>query len=291
MLLAAATLSAYAIFDKARAVWSAQAYPGMVDYVVRTDAADAHGKTQQRHYHEFWNGATNRVVVQPPVSDEQLANPYHPPGGFGFMGLSVDMGPKSSGVKGDLFDVPALAPNYSFGMALYAPPGSQTPGDVVAEIRREYHDPAPEKIAELEREYGLKTIAEIVTGRRDYAITLVGIEPIDGHQDYHLALAPLLKPLKYRLRDAWVNVADYTVDRLRIGANFDDASTERVSWLVNLHQWNGATYLSDETAESPLAGYHGAMFQKFSVLFEEYGTGRMPFGIGGSTGGGSLSEP
>jgi hypothetical protein len=285
----------YVIFDRARSFWASQQYPSVVDYIVHVVATDAQSSEQERHYHEYFRPATNRVVVQPPVSDEQLANPYKPSGGFNFSifgAAAGGIGGPGSGVKGDLFDVPALAPNYSFGIVPDAPPADTlTPAQLVAEIRREYHDPAPQKVAELERRYGLKTIALVVSTKRDYAITLDGIEPVANHQDYHLSMKPLTDPLKYRLRDVWIDTATYATDKLRVGANFNDKAMEAVPWLVNLRQIGGATYITDERAEAPLDGYHGRMYDAFSISFEEIGSGKAPFWMGGSYGGGSLSEP
>jgi hypothetical protein len=288
-MLVAVVLSGYAIFDRARTVWSSQQYPSVVDYVVDVTATDADGQPEHRHYHEFWKADADAVVVQPPVSDEQLAAPYKPSGWFAFEGY--DLGGPGTGVKGDIFDVPALAPNYSFGIAAYTPPSGRTPADLVREIRREYHDPSPAKVSNLERQSGFKTIAQVVSSRQDYAITFDGTQQIAGHEDYHLSLRPLADPKKYRLREMWVNEQTYTVDRLRLGANFNDAALEAVSWTVNLRQFGGATYIANETAQAPLDGYHGRMYDTFSVSFEDLGTGQMPFWTGGSSGGGSLSEP
>jgi hypothetical protein len=285
----------YAIFARARSHWASQQYPSVVDYTVRVNAVDESGAPQVRHYHEFWRAWCNCVVVQPPVSDEQLANPYKPSGGFTigiFGGKAGDVGGPGMGVKGDLFDVPALAPNYSFGIApSLAGQGTQTPAQLVEQIRREYHDPAPAKIAQLEQRYGLKTIATVVSTQREYAITLAGVDTIDGHADYHLTLRPLQDPQKYRLRDMWVECSTYATDKLRVGANFNDDATEHVPWIVNLQQWNGATYVTNEVAEAPLDGYRGRMYDSFSVAFSIDGTDRAPFAFGGSSGGGSLSEP
>jgi hypothetical protein len=285
----------YVIFDRARSFWASQHYPSVVDYTVHVVATDAKSTYQQRHYHEFWNAASGTVVVQPPVSDEQLADPYKPSGGFNFSlfgATAGGIGGPGSGVKGDLFDVPALAPNYSFGIVpSRQPDATLTPSQLVAEIRREYHDPAPEKVAQLEKKYGLKTIALVVSTKRDYAITLDGIEPLANHQDYHLSMKPLVDPRKYRLRDVWIDTSTYATDRLRVAGNFTDTAMEAVPWLVNLQQIGGATYITNERAEAPLEGYRGRMYDAFAVSFENVGNGTKPFWLGGSQGGGSLSEP
>ena len=286
----------YVIFDRARAFWSSQQYPSVVDYTVHVVATDANARRQERHYHEYWRADLNSMVVQPPVSDEQLADPYTPSGGFtfGLLGSKMgDIGGPGTGVKGDLFDVPALAPNYSFGVAPYAATAVRglSSAQIVAEIRREYHDPAPKKIAELEQRYGLKTIAAVVSVRRDYTITLQRVESVDDHQDYHLSMQPLADPQRYRLRDIWIDTHTYATDKLRVGANFKDKATESIPWLIRLRQMSGATYIRSETAEEPIDGFRGRMYDAFAISFEGVSTGRMPFWMGGSQGGGSLSEP
>jgi|SRR5579884_18464 len=285
----------YVIFDRARSFWASQHYPSVVDYTVHVVATDAQTTRQERHYHEYFRPGENSVVVQPPVSDEQMANPYKPSGGFSFSifgAAAGGIGGPGTGVKGDLFDVPALAPNYSFGILPSAPPAeSLSPAQLVAEIRREYHDPAPQKISQLERRYGLKTIALVVSAKRDYAITLDGIEPLDGHEDYHLSMKPIADPKKYRLRDVWIDTASFATDKLRVGGNFNDTAMEAVPWIVNLRQIGDATYITTEQTQAPLDGYRGRMYDAFAISFEDIGSGKMPFWMGGSSGGGSLSEP
>lgn len=289
--MVAGDVNPYQLFARARAVWSAQRYPSVVDYTLCVRGRLG-AKEQQRHYHEFWFSDDNRVVVQPPVSDEQLADPYKPSPGVSFEGFWNIGGPRQgTGVKSDLFNVPALAPNYSFGIAVYEPHAALTPAQIVQQIRAEYHDPAAAKVAQLEKKYGLKTIALVTSTARDYRITLVGIEQIAGHPDYHLALQPVADPQKYRLRDMWIQEASYLTDRLRVAGNFEDVAMERVPWLVQYQTIGGVTYLSSETAQAPLQGYRSAMYDAFSISFQNYSSGAKPFWFSHSGEEGSLTEP
>lgn len=256
----------YAIFERAREVWASQRYPSVVSYDV-TVTAENGGKPEQRHYHEYWSSTNDRVYVKPPISDEQLAHPYKPSPGVNFYGWNIG-GPRAGTGLRDLIGIPVLSPNYSFGISTYVPPSQLTPAQIVAEIRREYHDPAPQKVSTLEQQTGLKTIALVTSSAHAYRITLVGIEPDHQHgRAYHLSLAPLRDPLKYRLRDLWIDTSTYQTERARIGANFTDTATQNIPWVVRFEQIDDATYIESEDAEQPIVGYHGRMYSHYTVSF------------------------
>ncbi len=275
-LMLAAAVSAppdpYAIFAKARDVWAMQQYPKTVAYAVDVSATGDTGSTGHRHYHEYWSALTNQVVIKPPVSDEQLEHPYKPSPGVNFMGWNVGGPREGSGVK-DFIGPPMLSPNYSFGISIYAAPSDLTPAQLVEQIRREYHDPAPQKVSALEQQTGLRTIASVSTTAHAYRIAQVGIEPDDLGSAYHLSLAPLENPSRYRLRDVWIDTATFFVERARIAGNFTDAATMGVSWMIRYRQIGGATYIAQEDAEQPIIGYHGLMYSQFRVSFDSIAPG------------------
>lgn len=264
----------YAIYERAREIWASQRYPAVVAYAVDV-AAGSNGKVDHRHYHEYWTSRDNRVVVKPPVSDEQLAHPYKPSAGVNFDGWNIG-GPRVGTGDRDFIGVPLLTPNYSFGISTYVPPQDLTPSQLVEEIRREYHDPSPKKISALEQQSGLKTIAVVTSSAHAYRIALAGIEPDEYGPAYHLTLAPLRDPLKYRLRDLWIDTKTFVTDRARIGANFNDAACENTPWMVRFAQIGGVTYIAREDAEKPIAGYHGTMYSHYSVSFGMLPSGAMP---------------
>lgn len=280
----------YQVFARARSVWSAQQYPRVVDYTVRISATRG-ADTQVRHYHEFWVPLTGRIYVHPPVSDEQLANPYKPSAGVEFMKFWNIGGPREgTGVK-DVIDVPVLAPNYSFGIASYSSPAPTTDAQIVAQVRRDFHDPAPQKVDALQAKSGLKTIALVSSVAREYKIAFVGVEPVDGHADYHLAFEPLRDPGKYRLRDAWIAEATYLTDRLRVQGNFQDHALGAIPWIVEYRTFAGATYIAQERAEQPVQGYRSTMYDAFSVAFENLGSGGSPFWAVPAAAGAGFTEP
>jgi hypothetical protein len=263
--LSSASPDPYSIFERAAAVWQAQRYPSVVAYIVDVEATH-NGFSEHRHYHEYWSAYDIRTFIKPPVSDEQLLHPYVPSAGVNFMGWNIG-GPRTGTGARDFIGPPLLAPNYSFGIAAYTPPQNLTPSQIVEEIRREYHDPAPAKVDKLAQQSGLKTIAVASVSAHVYRIALAGIEPGAGGRDFHLTLQPLRDPLKYRLRDLWIDVATYRTDRARIAGNFTDTAMEQVPWMVRFRQVGGATYIASEDAQAPIVGYHGPMYSQYSVSF------------------------
>lgn len=265
VLAASLGLNPYWIFDRAEQSWQTQHYPAVVDYTVHVETL-RRKKPEERHYHSRWFALTNNVAVDS-ISVEERAHPYHPPPGFD-VSILVHVGHiggpnEGTGTNGDLIGVPVLAPNYSFGIARYVPPEALTPAELVAEIRDEYHDPAPEKIAQLEQKYP-KTIAHVYSSSSAYKISLVGIERIGDHLDYHLSLIPTHDPRKYRLRDMWVDQQTFATDRLRTDGNFVDPGTSSVAWTVTFQHVNGALYIEREISERSIQHW----FDWIGVSFE-----------------------
>jgi hypothetical protein len=282
-------MTPYAIFERAREVWSAQRYPATVAYTVVVTAA-RQGAPHDRHYHEYWRSGDNSVFLKPPVSDEQLEHPYKPSAGVDFMGWNIGGPREGTGVK-DFIGPPVVAPNYSFGISTYVPPEKLSPAQLVAQIRSEYRDPAPAKVGALQRKDGLKTIAMVSSSARAYRISLVGLEADGTGRDYHLALQPLREPLRYRLRDLWIDTATFQTRRARIGGNFTDAATQNVAWTVRFTQIDGATYIASEDADGPIVGYHGLMYSRFTLRFQNVTSGALPALAGFASASAPLIEP
>lgn len=265
MATAQAEMNPYQIFARARQAWEAQRYPSGVSYTIRV-AANDRGALVQRHYHASWSPDTNDVSIDP-VSDEERAHPYKPPGGFNFYGISVG-GREGTGIHGGLIGVPVLSPAFAFGIAPFIPAQAMTSAQLVAEIRAEYGDPSPQKISQLEAHNGLKTIAIVTSTARDYRITLAGVEPYGGHQDYHLILQPQREPDRYRLRELWLNAQTYLPDRLRNAGNFTDGRTAAVPWDVRFAHALGATFIQSEAAMHPVQGAYGHEYADYTVSFD-----------------------
>jgi len=264
----------YWIFDRAERAWQSQHYPAVVSYMVHVETLRRQ-KPEERHYRSRWFALTNNVAVDP-ISVEERAHPYRPPPGFD-VSILVHVGHiggpnEGTGTNGDLIGVPVLTPNYSFGISRYTPPEALTPAELVAEIRAEFHDPAPEKIAQLEQKYP-KTIAHVFSSSSAYRIVLVGIEQVGNHSDYHLSLSPMREPSKYRLRDVWVNQTTFATDKLRTDGNFVDAGTSSIPWTVTFQHIDGAVYIEREVSERPIRHW----FDSIGISFEGITKGKGAF--------------
>ncbi len=62
------------------------------------------------------------------------------------------------------------------------------------------------------------SIATVVSVGRAYAASLQGVETIEGRPAYHLALRPLGDPQRLPLRDVWVDMQSFEVERVNLRA-------------------------------------------------------------------------
>jgi hypothetical protein len=287
----------YAVVDRAREVWRKQHYPGALQYTIAI-AAKRLGQADARHYSVWWFAATNAVAVDT-LSAEEAAHPYKPSPGVRFEGVWNIGGPRvGTGVNGDLLGVPMLTPNYAFGIVAYEPPHPMTPAELVAEVRREFRDPAPEKVAKLAAASGLGVIATVTSVTRDYDMKFVGIEGYGDHRDYHITLVPMRDPERYRLRELWIDADSFATDKLVAAGNFDSQPASRVPWTVTFHQVDGAQYIDREVAASTLCQGFSVMnrcspgneLREFTVMFEDIAP-NVTRPVDGTTTGAVLLEP
>lgn len=291
----AALTDPYAIFAAARTHWEAARYPSQVSYTVAVTVR--HNETSsQAHYHSYYDSVENRVDVNA-VSDEEIAHPYTPHGISVFFSPFGAHIPLSSPEQTfDYLGVPVLAPNYSFGIASSAPHASGANDmELVAEIRREFCDPAPSKT--LTADSGLKTIASIEIVRRAYVIQLKGLARIHGHADYDLSLRPISDPGRYRLREVWIDTQSLATDRLVSQGNFTEGGMTGVSWTVDFREIDGATYLASETTTQSFRLARRA-YDSAAIAFTEVRPNRAPpimristFAINDESGVPALREP
>lgn len=247
LLMVAMLTNPYAIFANARSYWESATYPPEIAYTIIVKVAHK-GVASAAHYHLYYDSWTNKVSVDA-VSDEELAHPYTPHGINTFINLFGATIPTSAPQNTfDYLGVPVLAPNYGFGVGTYTPRTTPLSGmDLVNEIRREFHDPAPHRPAP---DTGLKTIAAIEVVRRAYIITLAGLVQSGDHDDYDLVLTPVRDPAKYRLREAWINETTFATDKVVTQGNFTDPAFSGFRWTVVFQQIGSAPYIASETAGS-----------------------------------------
>lgn len=255
----------YRIFANAQRTWALQHYPAIVGYVVHVHAV-MNGKVEDRRYASQWYASGNFIVVDP-VSAEQKTDPYIPPPGFDVSAFGGDIGhiggpSAGTGTNGDLIGIPQLAPNYGF-IAPYVTPKKQTPAEIVEEIRAQYNDPASSAVSSLQQKYP-PTIANVFSAAM-YRISLVGLDQVGDHIDYHLSLTPLANPSLHRLRDVWVDRTTYRLDKLRVSGNFLDRATSKVPWVVTFQNVGGVEYIASEATEKPMQHWYDFV----SLSFED----------------------
>jgi hypothetical protein len=283
----------YQIFANARTFWMAQRYPASLRYTVAVQAS-AGGAREARHYSESWSAQSNAVIADP-VSLEERANPYKPSPGvsiaiFIFPIANIGGPRKGTGINTDLVGVPVLSPNYAFEIAPYVPPSKQTPAQLVAEIRAEYHDPLPPKRANALPPSEIPTIAVVAASQRRYIISSLGTEPYDDHQDYHLQLKPVSEPGRYRLREMWIDTRTFATDKLIQDGNFSRGSATRVSWSVTFLAIDGAQYIDSESETTPLAKGAGAL-RDVTISFGDITPAAELPAVGGPVPFGAIFEP
>jgi hypothetical protein len=258
----------YFLFSQARQYWEHQHYPSLVEYRVAVDVIEG-GKEKVERYQSELNAIDGTVGVDP-ISDWEV---QHPASGTGInVGiLSFKLTKPEPPV--DFIGVPVLSPAYSFGLAPFPktiPDSQLSDAELVAKIRKEFHDPNPRPSAKPAPTPtpALREIASVVAYKRDYAITLAGVEDVDGRSCFHLRLAPTHEPGRFRLRDLWVDTATSATWKLVEALNFVDGPGTSVPWTVRFGDIGGAHYVTEEEANAPMA-YDGLVYTKTSVRFED----------------------
>lgn len=260
----------YGIYDRARHVWAAQQYPAYLSYTIAVNVIEG-GVQKSRHYHLTYD-ARNDVIDVNPVSDEEQAAPPTP------SGMVIHLQPKRQGrvlidkkvghpsEAVDYLGVPKLSPTYAFGLNTGGD-GEDGPDSakLVAEIRKEFHDPVPTEKAREQLVSGpLKTIAVVSTRTHAYTIAYSGIEPVDGHDCYHLLLTPAHDPQHFRLRELWIDAQTYQTRQLLSAGNFTGF---QAPWLVKFAEIDGAMYIASEAAQAPI-GVGDHRYQQAALAFE-----------------------
>ncbi len=268
----------YSVYDRARHIWQTQHYPAFLSYTVGV-YVDEGGVAKSRHYHLTYD-AQNDLIDVNPVSDEEHAAPPSPTG-FVLHLLPKRQGhvlmDKKVGNPGEAVDylgVPKISPTYAFGLnsAVETQTGEDSDA-LVAQIRKDFHDPVPVQKAEQAVTGGpLKTIAVVSTRSRAYTIAMNGIEPVDGHDCYHLALQPNRDPQKLRLREVWVDTQSYQTRQILTAGNFTGTGAR---WLVHFVEIGGAMYIGSESALGSV-GVGPHRYDKATVAFEEIAPAQRP---------------
>ena len=263
----------YRIFARAQTYWEQQTYPAYLQYDVAVTVEEGGSARTERYQSD--DDLVNHQIRVDGVSDWQRT---HPPSGRG-VNVSLFFVPLSKPEPPvDFLGVPVLAPTYSFGMAgpaQSAASRARDPKELVAEIRREFHDPNPRAAPANDQQAGAATgksgalpeIAHVFARDRNYDIVLAGIESVDTHSCFHLELTPLRDPGRYRLRELWIDRSTFATWKLREALNFVRGPGTSVPWTVRFADENGAHYIAGESADAPMS-YGGEIYTAAHVRFE-----------------------
>jgi len=268
-ILAAAALAApspnpYDIFARARAYWLEQKYPTALSYDVAVTVTEG-GTTRTERYDSYYDAVENTISVDP-LSDFERDHPVVPKGiNLDVFALRLNK-PLASP---DWLGVPRITPTYSFGMAPFVPAPTPTPFNsaaLVDEIRQEFHDPNP-RVTPTPVPSGLSEIATVVAHNRDYAITLLGTDVVDGHSCYHLGLEPEREPGVFRIRQAWIDETSFATWKLVNAANFRLGPGTKIPWTIHFADVGGVHYISEEDASTAM-DFNAQIFSNASFRFE-----------------------
>jgi len=88
--------------------------------------------------------------------------------------------------------------------------------------------------------------------QRDYAMTVDGIERVEGRPAYHLILRPARLSYKLRLREAWIDQKTMSLMRIRTYGNFTSWPFIMTHWTVSFSTLHGLPYIARETTVETL---------------------------------------
>jgi hypothetical protein len=196
----------YAIYNHARDVWQLQIAPRLVWYEVAVRYRIGERTTTETH-RALWRQRDGRAFVKA-ISQEEDRAGYVPHG----IDIGIPFAPTSSEFF-EPFGVPELSPFFSFGIR-----------NGIGSAQKEQDDAA------------IKVIGRVSVAARNYTISLVGIEPCNGVDAYHLHLEPVRKADEFPLRDFWIRTRDATPCKLDVNPNFSESPAERDAWEVSFAQ-------------------------------------------------------
>ena len=193
------------------------------------------------------------------VSDYERAHPQKVTG----VNLGIMLGPIPAKLGNTLparrlgYGVPRrCSQRIRFGMAPFVPAPDQrrrrlTRARSSQRFVRSFSDPNPRANRYSEpgtNTPGLSEIATVVAHNRDYDITLLGTDTIDGHDCYHLALKPERDPGKLRLRQAWIDEQTYATWQLVNAVKLPirgQALPSKMPWTIHFADVDGAHYVRE----------------------------------------------
>jgi hypothetical protein len=115
--------------------------------------------------------------------------------------------------------------------------------------------------------FGLLQMHPASSPLRQYDVTLVGVEVLDGHKTYHLSLVPREQPKTYRLRDLWIDARSSAILKLTSAGVFSSGPATSVPWDITFTVDHGHWLINTEETTTPLllGGYAPALNQYVPV--------------------------
>ncbi|GAC1579764.1 MAG: hypothetical protein NVS3B7_13970 [Candidatus Elarobacter sp.] len=136
----------------------------------------------------------------------------------------------------------------------------------------------------------LQVIGRTGTTARDYDVSLIETLHDAEGPEYHLALRPLHDPMRYRLRELYVDGTTWRPEEAIVDGIANRAPLTKVPWRVEYRQVDGATYIASETALKDLDYGKAGTLRWVTVSFEELKRGAKPTRFGSEFGLGNSSD-
>jgi hypothetical protein len=173
---------------------------------------------------------------------------------FSIFGLKIfDTNPDAEPIR---LDAPRIEPNSSFGIL--------SRGETLAPV------PTPEPVPSPRAGDELREISRIEASARDYQISIVGTESLQGIDAIHLKLVPLREPSVNRLRDVWLDPTTYRTVQLAVQGILNGKPYDGVLWTVRYVLVDGRQYLQQIIADEPLRFGFDTTIPKFEFDFVDY---------------------
>lgn len=244
----------WSVFLQARSAVTSARYPWRLDYTIAISGLD--GATPVSNHYRASFDASNGAIKLFPISDEQLAALPSVPHGFNTKfsigicfglcaGIQIPVGHPAP--YQDLIGQPLISPTYMFGL---------------------HYQNVKYNIQPVGSESTLPVIATVSSMARDYDVTLIGIEPVDGVESYHLRLKPLRKPNDNRLRELWVGMDDRLPRKAIISGNFTMAPLVDVPWSIAFSVVDGEPFVIRESTSNVLYLPHRRVVRDATIAFE-----------------------
>jgi hypothetical protein len=212
------------IFANARLAMYLRNFPRYVRYVVDVQST-AYGK----HYHEGYELLLRTHDDTLAVEQDPIYTSNKPPQPYGFSFFGINKQGKAPDHIEPPFGVPLMSATYDFGLAV---------------------PPAPKNEDERSAQARARVLGHVEVLGKEYGVSYLGEETVDGHATYHLALTPLDHPDFNRVREIWVDTKTFNVWKLVTQGIFAGGPAAGALWTVNFIDLHGWWFIRTESTRS-----------------------------------------